>query len=154
MTLSPGMPLPAFTLPTDGTRPLSDGDLRGAPLVLYFYPRDNTPGCTREAEGFRDHMADFAALNTRIVGVSRDSEKKHANFIAKLGLPFPLLADEDGTLCEAFGVWKEKTNYGKTTMGIERATFLFDAEGVLRQEWRKVKVAGHVEAVLAAVKAL
>jgi len=123
-------------------------------VVLYFYPKDSTPGCTKEGEAFRDHYAEFEALDTVILGVSRDSLKRHENFKAKYDFPFELLSDEDETLCQMFDVMKLKKNYGREYMGIERSTFLIDKAGVLRQEWRKVKVKDHVEEVLAAVKAL
>ena len=144
--------LPVFTLPADGGREISAADLRGAPLVLYFYPRDNTSGCTREAEQFRDLYDAFRAAGAEVVGVSRDSVRKHDSFKKKVGIPFPLLSDGEGDLCQAMGVWTEKSMYGKTHMGIERSTFLVDGEGVIRDVWRKVKVPGHAEAVLAALK--
>lgn len=149
-----GDTIPAFDRPTDGDGQISSDSLKGAPFVLYFYPRDSTPGCTKEAEAFRDQIGDFEGLNIRIIGVSRDTITKHDKFKAKYELPFPLISDEDGSLCEAFGVWVEKKNYGKTYMGIERSTFLVDADGVIREIWRKVRVAGHVEKVLEAAKKL
>jgi peroxiredoxin Q/BCP len=124
------------------------------PLVVYFYPKDDTPGCTKEAQAFSALTADFAAAGVAILGVSRDSVEKHAKFAAKHGLSVPLASDLDGSVTEAFGVWGEKQLYGKTYMGIERATFLFDADGNLVKEWRKVKVPGHAEAVLAAAQAI
>lgn len=126
----------------------------GKPLVVYFYPRDNTPGCTREGEAFRDHFEAFSQLGCRILGVSRDSLKSHEKFSEKHGFPFPLVADPDETLCRHFDVIKEKNMYGKKVMGIERSTFLFDANAQLVHEWRKVRVPGHVEEVLAAVREL
>ena len=142
------------SLPATPNGQLSLDDLRGSPVIVYFYPRDNTPGCTREAEGFRDHYSDFQAFDCEIVGVSRDTLASHEKFSAKFEFPFPLISDTDETLCRQFDVIKEKNMYGKKVMGIERSTFLFDADGNLVQEWRKVKVPGHVEAVLAAVKSL
>ena len=124
------------------------------PLVVYFYPKDDTPGCTKEAQAFSALAADFAAAGVAILGVSRDSVEKHAKFAAKHGLSVPLASDLDGSVTEAFGVWGEKQLYGKTYMGIERATFLFDADGSLVKEWRKVKVPGHAEAVLGAAQAI
>ena len=123
-------------------------------MVLYFYPKDNTPGCTTEGQNFRDLYAEFTALDTVILGVSRDSVKTHENFCAKQSFPFDLLSDKDESLCTLFDVIKEKNMYGRKVMGIVRSTFLIDKEGVLRQEWRGVKVPGHVDAVLEAVKAL
>ncbi|NBB93461.1 MAG: redoxin domain-containing protein, partial [Gammaproteobacteria bacterium] len=126
----------------------------GQPLVVYFYPRDNTPGCTKEGEAFRDHHDAFAELGCRIVGVSRDSLASHEKFAQKYGFPFPLIADTDESLCRHFDVIKEKNMYGKKVLGVERSTFLFDADGRLVREWRKVRVPGHVEEVLEAVRAL
>lgn len=144
------------TLPASGTESgaLSLDQLHGQPVVVYFYPKDNTPGCTRQGEGFRDHHADFAALGCRIVGVSRDSLASHEKFAGKYALPFPLIADADEILCRQFDVIKEKNMYGKKVMGVERSTFLYDAKGKLVREWRKVKVPGHVEEVLEAVRQL
>ncbi|WP_376691273.1 peroxiredoxin [Wenzhouxiangella sp. EGI_FJ10409] len=129
-------------------------DFVGKPVVVYFYPRDNTPGCTREGESFRDHFEQFEQLGCRILGVSRDSLKSHEKFAEKFDFPFPLVADPDEVLCRHFDVIKEKNMYGKKVMGIERSTFLFDANGALVREWRKVRVPGHVEDVLAAVREL
>jgi peroxiredoxin Q/BCP len=154
MNLSPGDPIPDFTLPTDGGGTLSRADLEGEKAVLYFYPKDNTSGCTKEAQAFRDSLDDFAAAGARIVGVSKDGVASHDKFKEKQKLNFTLVSDVDGTLCEAFGVWVEKSMYGKKYMGIERATFLADADGVVRRVWRKVKVPGHAAEVLEAVKAL
>ncbi len=122
--------------------------------MLYFYPRDDTPGCTREAQEFTEALAEFARAGAEIVGVSKDSAAKHDKFRAKYGLPFTLVSDAEGDICERYGVWVEKKNYGKTYMGIERSTFLIDADGSVSKVWRKVKVAGHVDAVLGAVKDL
>ncbi len=126
----------------------------GKPLVLYFYPRDNTPGCTKQGEGFRDLYDRFREHGCEIVGVSRDKLASHEKFAAKYDFPFPLIADTDETLCRQFDVIKEKNMYGKKVMGIERSTFLFDADGKLVREWRKVRVPGHVEEVLEAVREL
>lgn len=134
--------------------PSKISDYRGKALILYFYPKDDTPGCTTEAQTFSTMSDAFAAAGAVIVGVSKDSEKSHAKFIAKYDLKVELGADVDGALCEAFGVWVEKSMYGRNYMGIERATFLIDADGKVAQVWRKVKVKGHAEAVLEAVRAL
>ena len=154
MTTEIGKPAPDFTMPTDGGGTVSLAALKGKNVILYFYPKDDTPGCTKEACGFRDNLAAFAGADAVVIGVSRDSVAKHDKFKAKHELPFTLGSDEDGKVCEAYGTWVQKSMYGKTYMGIDRATFLIDGEGVLRQEWRKVKVPGHVEAVLEAVEAL
>lgn len=153
-TVTLGKKVPAFALPATGGQTLALKDYQGKNLVIYFYPKDSTPGCTTEGQEFRDLHAEFARLNTAILGVSRDSVKSHENFKAKQGFPFELLSDADETLCRLFDVIKEKNMYGKTVMGIERSTFLIDAKGVLRAEWRKVKAAGHAAEVLAAVKTL
>lgn len=141
---------PAFSGKTDGGGSLSLKDLKGRKVVLYFYPKDMTPGCTTEAEGFRDAMGAFAGLNTEIVGVSKDSVKRHDNFKAKYDLPFTLISDEAGAICEAYGVWQEKKNYGKTYMGIVRSTFLIDEKGKIVEVWRNLRVKGHVDRVLEA----
>lgn len=143
-----------FQLPSTGNKTISLAELKGKNIVLYFYPKDNTPGCTKESEGFRDAMKKFSRLNTIILGVSRDSIKSHENFKSKLDFSFDLLSDSEEKLCQQFDVIKEKNMYGKKVMGIERSTFLIDQKGVLRNEWRKVKVDGHVEEVLEAVKSL
>lgn len=143
-----------FSRPATGDKILSLKDFQGKNLVLYFYPKDSTPGCTLEGQDFRDHYKAFQKANTEILGVSRDSLKRHENFKAKQGFPFDLLSDEDETLCKQFDVIKLKKLYGKEHLGIERSTFLIDAEGKLAQEWRKVSVKGHVEDVLAAALAL
>ncbi|QOJ31745.1 MAG: peroxiredoxin [Gammaproteobacteria bacterium] len=153
-TIALGKPVPGFTLPATGGKSIGLADLRGRPLVLYFYPKDDTPGCTSEGCGFRDHHQAFRKLGAVILGVSRDPMSSHEKFKAKYEFPFDLLSDADEDLCRLFGVMREKNMYGKKVMGVERSTFLIDGKGVLRQEWRKVKVEGHVEAVLAAVKAL
>ncbi|MDJ0657062.1 MAG: peroxiredoxin [Xanthomonadales bacterium] len=134
------------------TRKLSE--LKGQNVVIYFYPKDSTPGCTREGQEFRDSSKAFAKANTVILGVSRDSMKSHLRFAEKQEFDFELLSDPDEKLCKAFDVIKEKNMYGRKVMGIERSTFLIDAKGVLRQEWRKVRVPGHVDAVLEAAQAL
>ncbi|TVR84234.1 MAG: thioredoxin-dependent thiol peroxidase [Rhodospirillales bacterium] len=154
MTVSVGDSIPDFTLPTDGGGTIRSDDLRGNPSVLYFYPKDDTSGCTKEAMAFRDLADPFGTTRARIVGISRDSVASHDKFKAKHDLNFTLASDEDGRVCEAFGVWVEKNMYGKKYMGIERATFLVDGEGVIRHVWRKVKVPGHAAAVLEAAQAL
>ncbi|MBM75457.1 MAG: thioredoxin-dependent thiol peroxidase [Proteobacteria bacterium] len=131
---------------TNGTFSLSDH--KGKQIVVYFYPKDMTPGCTTEARDFRDAMDDFEAANTVVVGVSKDSVARHEKFQNKECLPFPLISDESGELCEAWGVWQEKKNYGKTYMGIVRSTFLIDGDGTVSHIWNKVRVKGHVAAVL------
>ena len=130
------------------------GDLRGSKLVLYFYPKDNTSGCTLQGQNFRDLHGEFTAANAVILGVSRESIRSHDNFRGKHDFPFDLLSDPEETLCNAYGVIREKSMYGRKYMGIERSTFLIDEEGVLRREWRKVKVKGHVEEVLEAAREL
>lgn len=154
MTVDTGDRAPDFDLPTDGGGSLSLKDLKGRKVALYFYPKDDTSGCTKEAEAFRDAKHKFDRAKTTIVGVSRDSVARHDNFKAKYGLPFALVSDGETALCQAYGVWVEKSMYGRKYMGIERATFLIDEKGVIREIWRKVKVAGHAEAVLEAAKAL
>ncbi len=154
MTLALGVLAPDFSAPTDGGGQLSLSDLKGRKVVLYFYPKDDTPGCTKEACGFRDALPDFSALDAEVVGVSKDSVAKHDKFKAKHDLPFTLVSDEDGEVCAAYGTWVEKSMYGRKYMGIDRATFLIDESGMLRAEWRKVKVPGHVDEVLKAAQAL
>ena len=145
---------PDFTLPVTGGGKITLSALRGAPVVLFFYPRDDTPGCTKESIGFSGALADFEAAGVKVFGISRDTMAKHDKFTAKHDLTVPLLSDEEGEVTEAYGVWVEKNMYGKKSMGIERATYLIDAEGRIAQVWHKVKVPGHVEAVLEAVQAL
>ena len=145
---------PDFTLPRDGGTELSLSALRGKAVVLFFYPRDDTPGCTKESIGFSEALEAFQAAGAEVVGISRDTVAKHEKFIAKHGLTVPLVSDAETTVCEAYGTWVEKNMYGKKSMGIERSTFLIDAEGKIAQIWRKVKVPGHVDEVLEAVKAL
>jgi len=154
MSISEGDKAPAFTVATDGGGKVSLKDFKGRAVVLYFYPKDDTPGCTKEACAFRDLMPDFSGIDAAIIGVSKDSVKRHDNFKAKYELPFILASDEDGKMCEAYGTWVQKKLYGREYMGIERATFLIDAKGVVRKVWRKVKVAGHADDVLASAKAL
>ncbi len=146
--------VPAFTLPATSEKTLSLSDFKGKKLVIYFYPKDSTPGCTTEGQNFRDNYLAFQQASTEILGVSRDSLASHDKFKMKQSFNFDLLSDQDELLCTIFDVIKEKNLYGKKHMGIERSTFLIDDKGVLRQEWRKVKVAGHVEEVLAAAQAL
>ena len=145
---------PDFSAATDGGDTLGLKDLKGKKVVLYFYPKDDTPGCTKEACGFRDAMPDFSKIDAEIIGISRDSVAKHDKFKAKYDLPFVLASDEEGSVSEAYGTWIEKSMYGRKYMGMDRATFLIDKDGVLRADWRKVKVPGHVEAVLEAAREL
>ena len=145
---------PDFTLPADDGSRVTLSDHRGQRVLLYFYPKDDTSGCTAEACAFRDALPDFSKVKAEIIGVSKDPVKKHDKFKDKYDLNFPLASDEDGKVCEAYGTWIEKSMYGRKYMGIDRATFLIDEKGVLRGEWRKVKVKGHVEEVLEAAKAL
>ncbi|ALG68260.1 peroxiredoxin [Beggiatoa leptomitoformis] len=154
MPLVIGESLPPVSLPATGDKTIHLPDCRGQVLVLYFYPRDDTPGCTQEGQDFRDHFAAFQAKNALILGVSRDSVKKHEKFKSKYEFPFDLLADEEETLCNVFDIVKPKNMYGKQVRGIERSTFIFDKEGILRYEWRKVKVPDHVQTVLAALDKL
>ena len=147
-------PAPDFTLPRDGGDTVTLSELTGKIVVLFFYPRDDTSGCTKESIGFSEHLQEFTDNGAVVFGVSKDSIKSHDKFVAKHGLTVPLLSDENGTVCEDYGVWVEKKMYGKTYMGIERSTFLIDEGGKIAQIWRKVKVPGHVEAVLESVKAL
>lgn len=149
-----GDPAPAISLPRDGGEMVNLSDFAGQNVVVYFYPRDDTSGCTKEAIGFTDRLDDFAAINTVILGISKDSVKKHDKFVAKHDLKIALLSDEEGDVCERYGVWVEKSMYGKTYMGIERATYLIGADGKIAQVWRKVRVPGHVDAVLDAARAL
>jgi peroxiredoxin Q/BCP len=152
--VSIGKKAPRFSLPSTAGTNWKPTDAAGKKLVIYFYPRDNTSGCTKEGEAFRDLHAAYRKAGALVVGVSPDSIESHAKFKAKMSFPFELLADEDRSVCELFEVIREKSMYGRKFMGVERSTFLFDADGVLRQEWRKVKVPGHADEVLAAVKIL
>ena len=154
MSIKIGDPLPKLTVATTQEEALELSKLTGQNLVLYFYPKDNTPGCTTQGQNFRDAHTEFEAQNTRILGVSRESVRSHKNFINKQSFPFDLISDPDEVLCKAFDVIKEKKMYGKTYMGIERSTFIFDSSGTLRHEIRKVKVPGHVDTVLNLVKEL
>ncbi|WP_438850707.1 thioredoxin-dependent thiol peroxidase [Brevundimonas nasdae] len=149
-----GQPAPALDLPADNGGQVSLAALKGKPAVVYFYPKDDTTGCTREALDFTALAADFAALGVSVIGVSKDTVKKHDRFKAKHDLNLILASDEDGAACEAWGVWVQKKLYGREYMGIERASFLIDAEGKVARVWRNVKVAGHAQAVLDAARAL
>ena len=153
MTLEIGQPAPDFTLLTDGGGTVTLSAFAGRRVVLYFYPKDDTPGCTREACAFRDLTPDFSAAGAVVIGISKDGVASHDRFKAKYGLPFILAADTETTVAQAYGVWIEKKNYGKTYMGMDRATFLIDGAGTVRAVWRKVKVDGHAAKVLEAVAA-
>ena len=146
--------VPAFNLPATGEKNIRLSGLKGENIVLYFYPKDSTPGCTREGQDFRDNYRKFRARNTVILGVSRDNLKSHEKFKDAQKFPFDLIADEDEALCDIFNVVKMKNMYGKKVRGIERSTFLIDSKGILRREWRKVNIDGHVDEVLEAVKTL
>ncbi|MFI8374292.1 peroxiredoxin [Pseudomonas helleri] len=154
MTVAIDQPVNDFEIAATGEQTVKLSALKGKQVVIYFYPKDSTPGCTTEGQGFRDHYAEFQAANTEVFGVSRDSLKSHENFKAKQGFPFELLSDKDEALCQLFDVIKLKKLYGKEYMGVDRSTFLIDKDGVLRHEWRGVKVPGHVEAVLEQAKVL
>ncbi len=145
---------PDFTLPRDGGGEVTLSDLRGGAVVLFFYPRDDTPGCTKESIGFSEQLQAFAAAGAQVFGISRDTIAKHDKFVAKHNLTTPLLSDEGSTVCEDYGVWVEKNMYGRKSMGIERSTFLIDADGKIARVWRKVKVPSHVDEVLEAARAL
>jgi peroxiredoxin Q/BCP len=149
-----GAKAPAFTLERDGGGKVSLKDFAGKPLVLYFYPKDDTSGCTKEAQDFTASLAAFKKAGAAVLGVSKDTVKAHDKFVAKYELKVPLASDPEGTLVEAYGSWVEKSLYGRKYMGIDRSTFLIDGKGKIAQIWRKVRVPGHVEEVLAAVKAL
>jgi peroxiredoxin Q/BCP len=153
-TLKLGDPAPPFDLPTAGGGRVSLASLKGKRVVLYFYPKDDTPGCTLEALNFTEKTKAFAAQKAVVIGVSRDSIAKHDKFAAKHGLSVILAADEEGEVTEAYGVWGEKTLYGRKFMGVERATFLIDSKGRIAHVWRKVRVPGHVEDVLKVVKTI
>lgn len=152
--LAEGTKAPAFSMPTDGDGKTALKDYKGQPLVLYFYPKDDTSGCTKQAIGFTEHLKAFEKAGAAILGVSRDPVKKHDKFKDKHDLKITLGSDEAGKVTEAYGVWVEKSMYGRKYMGIERSTFLIDGKGKIARVWRKVKVPGHVEEVLEAVKAL
>ena len=145
---------PDFTAPTQDGTALTLSALRGAPVVVYFYPKDDTPGCTQEAKDFTEMGAEFAAAGAKVIGISKDSVKKHEKFALKYDLGVTLVSDEGSDICERYGVWEQKSMYGKTYMGITRATFLIDAQGKIAQIWPKVSVKGHAEEVLAALRAL
>jgi thioredoxin-dependent peroxiredoxin len=154
MAVQAGQPAPEFDLPTAGGGRARLADFRGKALVLYFYPRDDTPGCTKEAQGFAEAYPEFRAAGIELVGVSKDDTASHEKFKAKYGLPFTLASDETGAVVEAYGSWVEKNRYGRTYMGIDRSTFLIDGQGVVRRVWRRVAVPGHVAEVLEAARAL
>lgn len=154
MTVTLDAPVADFTASATGDQVIRLADLKGRQVVIYFYPKDSTPGCTTEGQGFRDLYPQFQAAGTEVFGVSRDSLRSHENFKCKQEFPFALISDKDETLCKLFDVIKLKKLYGKEYLGIDRSTFLIDREGVLRQEWRGVKVPGHVQAVLDAAEAL
>ena len=154
MSVNIGDQAPDFTMPTDGSGSVTLSKLRGKPVVLYFYPKDSTPGCTMEGAQFRDLYQKFLKAGAILVGVSRDSLKSHANFSEKMDFPFPLLSDADEALCKQFDVIRMKNMYGKQVRGIERSTFAFDASGQLAREWRGLKVPGHAQEVLEFVKSL
>ena len=154
MSVEPGEQAPDFTLPTDGAGSVTLSKLKGKKVVLYFYPKDDTSGCTAEACGFRDAFPDYGGAGAVVIGISKDSVASHDKFKKKHGLPFLLASDTGGEVCEKYGVWVEKSMYGRKYMGIERATFLIDKTGTIAKVWHKVKVPGHVDEVLQAVKAL
>ena len=154
MSVTIGDQAPDFTMPTDGNGSVTLSELRGKPVVLYFYPKDDTTGCTAEACGFRDNVPAYSKTGAVVIGVSRDSVASHDRFKAKYQLPFVLASDTDGKVTEAYGVWVEKSMYGRKYMGIDRSTFLIDKDGVVRGQWRKVRVPGHVAEVVKAVQAL
>jgi len=152
--LEEGQKAPAFTLQADDGSKVKLADLKGSPVVLYFYPADDTPGCTREACAFRDRSAELKKLGAKVIGISPDDVASHVKFKNKFNLNFPLLADPDHAVAEKFGAWREKNMYGKKKMGIARSTFLIGADGVIKKVWRAVKVDGHDEAVIDALRAL
>lgn len=149
-----GQPAPDFTLPDQEGKEVSLSSLRGKPVVLYFYPKDDTPGCTKEACAFRDAREEYEEAGALVIGVSPDTPESHQKFIKKYDLTFPLLADMDKEVCQAFGVWKEKNMYGKKSLGVERTTFIIDREGVIRKIFPRVRVDGHSSAVLEVLKGL
>ena len=154
MALQAGQAAPEFDLPTDGGGRVRLADFKGRPCVVYFYPKDDTPGCTKEAQGFAEAYPEFQAAGIGLLGISKDSTASHDRFKAKYDLPFPLASDQAGDVVEAYGSWVEKSRYGKNYMGIDRSTFLIDGEGTLRRIWRQVSVPGHVAEVLDAARAL
>ncbi|GFM64679.1 MULTISPECIES: peroxiredoxin [Pseudomonas syringae group] len=154
MAVAVDQPVPDFQAPATSGQAVSLAGLKGQQVVIYFYPKDNTPGCTTQGQNFRDSIAQFQAANTVVFGVSRDSLKAHENFKAKQEFPFELISDKDEALCQLFDVIKLKKLYGKEYLGVDRSTFLIDKAGVLRKEWRGVKVPGHVDEVLAEAQAL
>jgi len=154
MSVTIGDEAPDFTLPTDGNGTVTLSELRGKSVVLYFYPKDDTSGCTAQACGFRDSFPDYRGASATVIGISRDSVASHDKFKKKHELPFTLASDEAGEVCERYGVWVEKSMYGRKYMGIDRSTFLIGPDGVVRGAWRKVKVPGHVAEVLKAARAL
>ncbi len=149
--LEPGSPAPDFSLPSDGGETVSLSALRGQKVILYFYPKDDTPGCTTQACGIRDNWSAVQATEATLLGVSPDSVEDHVRFREKYHLPFPLLADTDHAVAEAYGVWVEKSAYGRRSMGVERSTFLIDEEGRIERVWRRVKPSEHIAAVLEAL---
>ncbi|WP_032112624.1 thioredoxin-dependent thiol peroxidase [Candidatus Paracaedibacter symbiosus] len=151
MKLEVGANAPEFTLPSDTETTVSLKNFRGKNLIIYFYPKDDTSGCTAEACQFRDMLPNFAGINAAVLGISRDSVKSHQKFRDKYELTFPLLSDESGEVCQSYGVWVEKSMYGRKYFGIERTTFLIDATGVIQKIWSKVKVPGHADAILKAI---
>ena len=153
MSITPN-PAPSVILPTETGKIINLKDLRPSPIILFFYPRDNTSGCTIEAKDFTENLEHFNNANVSVFGISKDSVESHDKFIKKQNLAISLLSDKDGNVCEDFGVWKEKSMYGKTYMGIERSTFIIDGKGLVIKEWRKVKVADHVKEVLQVIDKL
>ena len=153
MSITPN-PAPSVILPNEAGKIIDLKDLRPSPIILFFYPRDNTSGCTREAKDFTENLEHFNKAKVSVFGISKDSVESHDKFIKKQNLAISLLSDKDGNVCEDFGVWKEKSMYGKTYMGIERSTFIIDGKGLIAKEWRKVKVAGHVNEVLEVIQSL
>ena len=152
MTLAVGDKAPDFTLPTDGSGSVTLSSLKGEAVILYFYPKDDTTGCTAQACAFRDAEANFKGAKTKVIGISKDSVASHDKFKKKYDLPFTLASDKDGHVCEDYGVWAEKSMYGRTYFGIVRTTFLIDKNGIIQRVWNKVKVTGHVAEVLAAAE--
>ena len=153
MSITPN-PAPSVILPNETGKIIDLKDLRPSPIILFFYPRDNTSGCTREAKDFTESLEHFNNAKVSVFGISKDSVESHGKFIKKQNLAISLLSDKEGNVCEDFGVWKEKSMYGKTYMGIERSTFIIDGKGLIAKEWRKVKVAGHVNEVLEVIQSL